>query len=154
VRLSAEMFSEIVDALRSDRKGDRDQRIEPRVGMAGEATLVSICEDGKRCVSRVRIRDISRGGIGLCSSTKFNKDQRVIIQLLSVAGDPIWLICVAAHCRRLESDRFSIGARIQQVMRADKVRRVEAELGRAAVQLLLDPEARASAARISKAILA
>src|SRR3954465_13697273 len=120
MRLSAEMFNEIVDALRSDRKGDRDQRIEPRVGMAGEATLVSICSDGKRQVSRVRIRDVSRSGIGFCTGTKFGKDQRVIIQLLSHGGDPIWLICVAAHCRRVETDRYSIGARIKQVMRAEK----------------------------------
>jgi hypothetical protein len=34
------------------------------------------------------------------------------------------------------------------------VHRVEQQLGQAAVQLLLDPAARASAARISKAILA
>jgi len=148
------MFNDIVEALRSDRKGDRDQRIEPRVGMAGEANLVSICDDGKRRISRVRIRDISRSGIGFCTSTKFAKDQRVIIQLQSFQGEPIWLICVAAHSRRLEADRFSIGVRIKQVMRSEQVHRVEQQLGQAAVQLLLDPAARASAARISKAILA
>jgi hypothetical protein len=154
MRLSAEMFNEIVEALRSDRKGDRDKRIEPRVGMAGEANLVSIRPDGKRIVSRVRVRDISRGGIGFCANTKFGKDQRIIIQLQSSHSEPIWLICIAAHCRRLEVDRYAIGARIQQVMRSEQVHRVEQELGRTAVRRLLDPVAVASAARTSKAILA
>jgi len=121
-------------------------------GRRGES--VSICEDGKRLVSRVRVRDVSRSGIGFCASTKFFKDQRVIIQLQS-RRRPIWLMCVAAHCRRIETDRYSnrrahqagdaFGASFGGSRRNWAGRRL---------QLLLDPAARASAARISKAILA
>lgn len=154
MRLSAEMFQEIVDALHSDVQRERDHRLEPRVGMAVEATLVSLGPDGKRLASRVRIRDISRSGIGLYYPTRFAKAQRLVIQLHTHNEEPIWLICVTAYCRRVEQDRYAVGARIKQMLRPEQVRKVEAQLGRAALGLLLDPGARADVARIAKAILA
>lgn len=154
MRLSAEMFEEIVDALRSDGHRDKDKRLEPRVGMAGEATLISIGPAGQRLVSRVRVRDVSRGGIGLYFPTKFAIDQRIIIQLQSCHDEPIWLICVAAYCRRLEADRYAVGARIRQVLRPEQVRQLETQLGNGAAGKLLEDKVSEDVARISKAILA
>ena len=153
MRLSAEIFDQIVEALRSDRKGDRDKRLEPRVGMAGEAVLVSICDDGRQTSAPVRVRDVSRSGLGMIYSIRFAKDQRLIIQLQSLAGEPIWLICVAAYCRKIEEGHYAVGARIKQVMRPDEVHRMTDELGNHATRHLLDVNARTDAARIAKAIL-
>jgi hypothetical protein len=153
MRLSAEIFQQIVDALRSDRKSDRDKRLEPRVGMAGEATLVSRREDGRPVSARVRVRDVSRSGIGIIHSRRFAQGQPLIIQLQSTTGDPIWLVCVAAYSRRFETDRYSVGVRIQQVVHADEVNRLTAELGNSAPHHLLSSTDRLDVARIAKAIL-
>ena len=153
MRLSAEMFEQIVDALRSDGKRERDKRLEPRVGLAGEATLISAAPDGRRLETRVRVRDVSRSGIGLSFATPVAKDQRIIVQLQSAHDEPIWLICVAAYCRRVEQDQFAVGARIQHVLRPEQVRQVEAELGKPASSQEPNLNAVADVVCISKAIL-
>jgi hypothetical protein len=154
MRLSAEMFQQIADALISDSRSDRDKRQEPRVGMAGEATLVTLMSDGTRETLRVRIRDISHSGLGICYNKKFAKDQRFIIQLQSMSGDPIWLVCVTAYCRKAESDRYVVGGRIKQVLKSEQVRRIESRLGDSAVDTFLGSMQKQTIARISKAILA
>jgi hypothetical protein len=153
MRLSAELFQQISDALISDGKSDRDQRQEPRVGMAGEATLVTLMADGTRESKRVRIRDISHSGLGICYNKRFAKDQRFIIQLQFITGEPIWLICIAAYCRKAESDRFVVGGRIKQVLKSEQVERIQERLGDSAVDSFLVSMQKQTADRISKAIL-
>ncbi len=130
MRLSAEIYDQIVAALKSDSQKDLDNRLEPRVGMAGEATLVTVREDGRQVTARVRVRDVSRSGIGLYYSSRFVKDQRLIIQLQKASGESIWLVCIAAYCRRVEPDRYSVGVRIRQVLRPEQVQQVESRLAR------------------------
>jgi hypothetical protein len=119
--LSAEMFEQIAEALKSDGRPGRDKRLEPRVGMTGEVMLLNVSNRRRRGVMSVRVRDVSRSGVGLYHGKRFAKDQRFIIQLSTVTNEPIWMICVTAYCRKLEDDRFSIGARIQQVLSAAEV---------------------------------
>jgi hypothetical protein len=153
MRLSAELFQEISDALTSDRRSDRDKRREPRVGMAAEAVMVTAMSDGRRKSQRVRIRDISQSGMGICFNKRFSKDQRFIIQLQSINGDPIWLVCVAAYCRAAESDRFVIGGRIKQVLKSEQVQRIQERLGDSAVDTFLLSTQKQAMARSSRAIL-
>jgi hypothetical protein len=148
MRLSAELFQQIVDALKSDGHSDRDKRLEPRVGMAGEANLVSLRDDGRCVTNRARIRDVSRTGIGLVHNRRFESNKRFIIQLQSHTGDPIWLICMTAYCRRQSSDCFSIGSRISQVLHADEINDIEHK--REGIASKLDAQ-RAAAAAISAA---
>lgn len=121
--LSAELFEQIAEALKSDgRPGtSKDKRLEPRVGMTGEVMLLSVGGRQRRGTLSVRVRDISRSGVGLYHNKRFAKDQRFIIELNTFRGEPIWMICVAAYCRKLEEDRFTIGARIQQVLSVAEV---------------------------------
>jgi len=153
MRLSAELFEEISQALRSDLKAGRDQRIEPRVGMSGEVTLISRGEDGLLHQARVRVRDISRSGLGLYINNRFTADQSFVIELQSTAGEPIWLICVAAYCREAESDGFIVGGRIKDVANAQQIRDLQGKLGDAAFHSFLGPQEKAAIARVSKAIL-
>jgi hypothetical protein len=153
MRLSAELFRQISDALTSDGRSDRDKRREPRVGMAGEASMVTLMASGRRARQRVRIRDISRSGLGICYHQRFSKDQRFIMQLQSINGDPIWLVCITAYCRKAESDRFVIGGRIKQVLTSEELERIHERLGDAAIDTFLVSMQKQSIARISKAIL-
>ena len=153
MRLSAELFQQISDALISDGRSERDKRREPRVGMAGEALMVTLMSNGRRESRRVRIRDISRSGMGICYHQRFAKDQRFIVQLQSINGDPIWLVCIAAYCRKAETDRFVIGGRIKQVLTSEQLERIQERLGDAAIDTFLISMQKQTMARISKAIL-
>jgi PilZ domain len=126
--LSAELFEQISDALKSDGRPSKDKRLEPRVGMTGEVMLLNVSNRRQRGMNTVRVRDISRTGVGLYHSKRFAKGQQFIIQLDTVKNEPIWMICMTAYCRRLEVDRFSIGARIQQVLNSVEVEKVNRQL--------------------------
>src|ERR1700722_16123977 len=99
--------------------------------------MVTLMSDGRRESQRVRIRDISHSGLGICYQKRFAKEQRFIIQLQSINGDPIWLICITAYCRKAESHRFVIGGRIKQVLKSEQVQRIQDRLGDSAVDTYL-----------------
>jgi hypothetical protein len=126
--LSAEMFEQIAEALKSDGRPGKDKRLEPRVGMTGEVMLLNVSNRRRRGVISVRVRDISRNGVGLYHDKRFAKDQRFIIQLSTATNEPIWMVCVTAYCRKLEDDRFTIGARIQQVLSPSEVESLNTKL--------------------------
>ncbi len=149
--LSAEMFEQISDALKSDGPPGRDKRLEPRVGMTGEVMLLNVRNRQQRGTNSVRVRDISRTGVGLYHIKPLAKGQRFIIQLETVKNESIWLICVTAYCRKLEEDRFSIGARIQQVLNAAEVEKVNRQLN--GITGEFNVENVADIGRISAAIL-
>ena len=154
MRLTAEMFDQIVGSLKSDSHGGKDKRREPRVGMAGEADLVTVGENGKRTAGKVRIRDVSATGIGLTFTHPLQKEQRFVIQLESTKGGHVWLVCLAAYCKR-GMGSYTIGARIKQVMRADQISKVEAQTASANAAFCQAPSPvdMADIERISKAII-
>jgi hypothetical protein len=127
MRLSAEMYDQITAALKSDLHGNKDKRREPRVGLAGEVGYVTVTDKGKRMAGVVRVRDVSPSGIGLFFSEQIAKEQRFVLQLASSNRKPLWLVCLAAYCRKVDGGRFSVGARIHQVLRADQIQKIEAQ---------------------------
>jgi hypothetical protein len=155
MRLSAEMYEQIVASLKSDSHRDKDKRREPRVGMAAEADFVTVTEAGKRIAGVVRVRDVSARGIGLFLSKQIDKHQRFVLQLYTTKQEPVWLVCQAAYCRQVDGGRFSVGAKIHQLLRADQIQKVEAQpaaeiRGPARQHAKMGP---ADIERISKAIL-
>ncbi len=155
MRVSVELYDQIVSALRSDKSGDKDKRREPRVGLTGEANLITVGADGKRLAGTVRIRDVSPGGIGLFFNQPLEKGQRFVLQLEAMNGDRLWLVCHAAHTKKIEGGRFLVGARVAQVMRADQIKQVEAQTAASSrrVARAESPVDLADVARLSKAIL-
>jgi hypothetical protein len=156
MRLSAEMYDQVLAALRSDSRGGKDKRREPRVGLAGEAKLVAMTDTGKRIADSVRVRDVSRGGIGLISNQQLISQQRFVLQLRYQDDEPLWLVCFTAYCRAIDGGRFTIGAKIQQLLKADQIPKAGAKAGVAlAGHSPIKPKALAESdiARISKAIL-
>ncbi len=148
------MYDQILAALKSDSHRVKDKRREPRVGLAGEAGYVTVNDKGKRVAGVVRVRDVSPSGIGLFFSEQMVKNQRFVLQLASSNDQPLWLVCLAAYCRRVDGGRFSVGARIHQVLRADQIQKIESH----AVVQAAPVKHRASMdvsdiERISKAIL-
>lgn len=156
MRLSAEMFDQIVAALKSDSRRDKDKRREPRVGVAGETTLVTVTEAGKRLSDTVRVRDISRTGIGLISTQNLAEKQRFVLQLQYANEEPLWLVCLTAYCRAVDGGRFTIGAKIQQLLKADQIPKPAPKASAAVgnpVAARSTPLNASDISRISKAIL-
>jgi len=156
MRLSAEMYKQIVEGLKSDSHPSREKRREPRVGMAGEVEFVTMDETGKCVDGLVKIRDVSRSGVGLLCTKKFAAQQRFVVQLLSAKREPIWLVCTTAYCRRVQEERFSIGGRIIQLLLAEQIQQIEAKAAVtqcAASARKFGKEDQADIARISRAIL-
>jgi uncharacterized membrane protein YcjF (UPF0283 family) len=153
------MYKQIVEGLKSDSHQNRDKRREPRVGMAGEVEFVTVDDAGKRVAGQVKIRDISRSGVGLLFTQNLASWQRFVIQLASSTDEPIWLVCTAAYCRRIEEGQFSVGARIMQLLRAEQIHQIEAKSAATHKAAAMVParkvlkEDQADIARISRAIL-
>ena len=125
MRLSAEMYNQVVGALKSDSKGVKDKRGEPRVGLSGDAPFVSVTDAGKRVSGSVRVRDVSRSGLGLIATHELPAAQRFVVQLQFEDEKPLWLVCFSAYCRAIEGRRFLVGARIDQVLNAEQIQTME-----------------------------
>ena len=128
--------------------------------LAGEVGYVTVTDKGKRMAGVVRVRDVSPSGIGLFFSEQVAKDQRFVLQLSSSNSQPVWLICLAAYCRKVEGGRFSVGARIHQILKADQIQKIEAQSAAATATAQAAPAAKSrepldstDIERISKAIL-
>jgi hypothetical protein len=151
------MYEQIVTALKSDSHREKDKRREPRVGMAGEAEFVTVDETGKRVAGTVRVRDVSTTGIGLFFSKQIEKQQRFVLQLYTSDQNPLWLVCRAAYCRRVEGGRFSVGAKINQILRPDQIQKMDVQSAASATagtSVRRNPVVtKSDVERISKAIL-
>jgi hypothetical protein len=131
--LSAQMFRQIVDALKSDAARDKDKRTAPRVGLRAQVTIVSVSGERRRSRSgvfnpiRVRCRNLSASGIGLLHSSEIRSGAEFVVRLdASRLETPVHISCVVVHCNKLSSDLFSIGARIIRVLSEDEVNRLAA----------------------------
>jgi hypothetical protein len=161
MRLSAELYQQIVAGVRSDSQGEKDKRREPRVGLAGEADLITVGADGKRLAGLAKVRDVSPTGIGLLFDHPLTPGQRVIVQIQAGKGQRIWLVCHVAYSKKISGGLFSVGARIKQLMRAEQIQQVEAQSAATAmasqatvaVAKTQTPVEQSDMERISRAIL-
>lgn len=154
MRLSAQSYQQILASLKSDALKDRSKRREPRVGLAGEAEFVTVNESGTRSAGLVRLRDVSRSGIGLLFNQAMAAKQHFVLRLHSYVDEPIWLVCSTAYCRPIESGQFAVGARIIQLLSAEEIHKIEAKAAAAKPATAKPTTAQeADISRISKAIL-
>jgi hypothetical protein len=115
--LSAELYRQIVDALRSDQGGDKEKRSAPRVGLRAQ---VLVLLDGKKRVN-LWCRNISASGIGLMHNSPLKTGAEFIVCLpASGLAEPVFISCVVVHCERLATDTFSIGARIVRMLSSEE----------------------------------
>lgn len=126
MNLSAELFQQIVEALKSDSGQGRDKRTAPRVGLRAHVTVLPA--PGTRARSeRVRCRNISASGIGLLHNREIRAGTEFVVCLAaSGLSAPVHISCVVVHCHKQGSDLFSIGARIVRVLTSDEAARLAA----------------------------
>lgn len=124
MRLSAELFQQIVEALKSDSATARDKRTAPRVGLRAQVMVVPA--PGRRAAPRpVRCRNLSASGIGLLHKQDMPAGTEFVVRLeakgLSAAAH---VLCTVVHADKISPDLFSIGARIVRVLSFEEAERM------------------------------
>jgi len=121
MELSAEVFRDIIKVLRSDTRGDRDKRREPRVGLRSKVTVIHSKLDGGTGAeppAGAWVRDLSPGGIGLLYPRHLPKGSIFLVRLPRHSGTPILARYTVAHCKALGDHLHSIGARFDRMLDA------------------------------------
>lgn len=110
MKLSAEVYDRILDALRADPPQvlSREKREEPRAGVRG---FVNIIPPTGGVPLRVPVRDLSRKGIGiLCAHEMWPGEQFVL--MLPGDGGGMGVVFSVAYCRQISPDLHGIGGRM------------------------------------------
>lgn len=131
MRLSYDLFRQIITSLKADSRQVRDNRGEPRVGISCDATVVSGRSTnpapGALKTARIQIRDLSCTGVGLLMNSNMAKGQKFIIELPSDKG-PCWLLCSSVHCHQLDDKVFRVGANHTRVLEPNEVKKLAGQL--------------------------
>jgi hypothetical protein len=136
MNLSAEMFDEIVRCLRSDGStSEHEQRKSPRVGLRAQADV--LLKPGTRTPPvRMRVRDLSVGGIGLLHTRAVPPGTEFVVLLPTARRSNgydcdavVHLSCIAAHCREIAPDTYTVGGRIIRVLSDEEAALLAAERG-------------------------
>jgi len=119
MKLSADLFNEIVSTLKSDGSGtsNHDKRTECRVGLRCTLDIVPISSGaaGAKPMS-ISVRDISANGIGLLSSNRVEEDIVFVARFSRDGKTPVPVLYKVKYCRRISKDLFSVGAIFDRVM--------------------------------------
>jgi hypothetical protein len=119
MKLSAEMFNEIISSLRSDTSADHghEKRTQGRVGLRCALEIVQCALNAKGAKPMaVCVHDISLNGIGLVSPVKLDEDMEFVARLSRDAHSPVPLLYKVRYCRKLANDLYNVGAMFQRVL--------------------------------------
>ena len=117
--LTAEVFKDVISALRSDESSTRllDKRGSPRVGLRTKLQIVTgPAGPFENAPVEVWLRDLSAGGMGIVSSQELEPCSTFVAHLPRRQGPPLRVLYEVAHCKRLSKDLFSIGAKLTRIM--------------------------------------
>lgn len=117
--LTAEVFKDVVSALRSDDNSTRvlDKRSNPRVGLRTKlAILTGPTGPFEAPPVEVWLRDLSAGGIGIVHNQEMERGCPFVAHLPRRQGPALRVLYEVAHCKRLAKDLYSIGAKLNRVL--------------------------------------
>jgi HD-like signal output (HDOD) protein len=99
--------------------GPEERRRDPRTPFDGEATIIPCTIGAKRLPLVVRVRDVSRSGIGITHTAPMALGERFIAVLPpAIAGIPRGVLCTVVRSAPLPGGGFLIGAAFSGVVSA------------------------------------
>ena len=117
--LTAEVFKDVISALRSDDNSSRvlDKRSSPRVGLRTKLAIVT-GQTGpfEAAPVEVWLRDLSAGGMGIVHGREMERGTPFVAHLPRRQGAPLRVLYEVAHCKRLAKDLYSIGAKLSRIL--------------------------------------
>jgi len=118
MQLTAELFDEITNTLRSDTYARRafDKRSAPRVGLRTRVTIIpSQSPDGAEPVS-VWLRDLSASGVGFTFGEELSEAAPFIARLPTARGSMLLVLYEVAYCRRAAKGLFTVGGKMKSIL--------------------------------------
>lgn len=118
MQLSAELYRQIVQSLRSDPRSSRnlEKRIAPRVGLRSKLTIARRLPGGAPAAQiSVWVRDISSTGIGFVTSEPLPMRSEIVALLPGALGESMSIIYTVVHCKELAKSLYSIGATLTRI---------------------------------------
>jgi hypothetical protein len=117
--LTAEVFKDVVSALRSDDNSTRvlDKRTSPRVGLRTKLAIITGPTGAFEAAPiEVWLRDLSAGGIGIVYAREMERGTPFVAHLPRRQGNALRVLYEVAHCKRLAKDLYSIGAKLSRII--------------------------------------
>jgi hypothetical protein len=117
--LTAEVFKDVVSALRSDDNSTRvlDKRTSPRVGLRTKLAIITGPTGAFEAAPiEVWLRDLSAGGIGIVYAKEMERGTSFVAHLPRRQGNALRVLYEVAHCKRLAKDLYSIGAKLSRIL--------------------------------------
>jgi hypothetical protein len=119
MKLSAELFNEIISSLKSDGTCSRghERRCEARVGLrcAIEIVPCTFLANKARPLT-IHVHDISLHGLGLVSTVRLEEGSEFVARLLRDGKPLVPALYEVKRLHRLSEVLFSIGAKFQRVL--------------------------------------
>lgn len=109
MKLDNQLFQSVVAALRSEDK-EGDKRTTPRVGLTAEVSITLMKNDRLERPINIRVRDLSRTGIGFIHNKNLRAGSRLIIQLPVPEEKSRYVLCEIKHSRPVSPGLYAIGA--------------------------------------------
>lgn len=106
--LSGDDFEKVIAGLQAQTAESEGRRV-PRVQIRGMATMILDHGTASALPNPVRVRDVSRGGVGIVHHEALLSGATLTLQLPYSTGATVSLRCVVRHCRAAGSDQFFIG---------------------------------------------
>ena len=109
---SGDWFESLVNSVKSMPVNGHDKRSSPRVGLS---LTVDICDlhDGQAIrVGTVRLRDVSRTGVGFVTSKRLKPGGQFCLSFPRVDAPPLLIGYQCIHCRSVSERIFSVGAAV------------------------------------------
>ena len=112
MQLTALEFATLIRDLRCDMRPD-ERRANPRAPTRSRVEIIPVIPGLAHPVPQfVRVRDISRNGLGLVTPDKFDEKSRMLVLLPKSATETFVLLCEVARVTRLQGDAHGIGVRM------------------------------------------
>ena len=144
MQLTAFEFAKLINDLKCDvRSGER--RANPRVPTRTSIEVYLLEPAGASTVTRerprsvvLRVRDLSRTGMGLLINSAVRERSRLLVMLPKTQAETLSLLCEAVRVQRLPGDMYHLGTQMIRRVNAEDLARFQAG-DPATTHGLLDP---------------
>ena len=108
MHLNVDLFQQILKQIRSDRRDANDMRLSGRVGLTALATIATAAEPKDH---PIRIRDLSKAGVGLLHHAPLEVGQAFVLRIAQARSRAAEISCQVIHCRSVSGGLYCIGAK-------------------------------------------
>jgi hypothetical protein len=111
MNLSADVYLQLVESLKTEPRRGREQRAAGRVGIGGQLKIQLVNGTSLQPSMVVRLRDLSVDGIGITLARPIAAGARFLVALPRQSGDELVLVCEVRHCDKVAEGVYNVGGK-------------------------------------------